>query len=173
MHSLVLDTWDFFQVLIRIHIHTLQGLPAWETQPLCCPVLLGAYWKCGEHLPTCWHVELDLSLDWHWTCLFLFCEIFSLRDVFFFYFLLFPVIEKKKLSGKFLLFLPLSNCSVKWCHQPRALTGPWFRHGCCRCAFFPGSGDLLFVFWSFLSFLLRVARASLKSLEFRQCLSCD
>lgn len=53
---------------------------------------------------------------------------------------------KKKLSGKFLLFLPLSNCSVKWCHQPRALTGPWFRHGCCRCAFLPGSGDLLFVF---------------------------
>lgn len=72
MHSLVLDASDFFQVLIHIHIHNLQGLPVWETHSLHCPVLLGVCWKHGKHLPTCWNFELDLirlTLDSHFSVL--------------------------------------------------------------------------------------------------------
>lgn len=174
MHSLVLDASDFFQVLIHIHIHNLQGLPVWETHSLHCPVLLGVCWKHGKHLPTCWNFELDLirlTLDSHFSVLW----ALEPEDCFFFYFLLFPVIGKKK-KKRFLLFITLlRNDSIKWCHWTWALTTPRFRHGCGRCAAFSCSWDLAFLcgFWFSQSFLLLIARAFLKSQEFRQCLSCD
>lgn len=105
MHSLVLDTWDFFQALIHIHTDTLQGLPVRKTAPPL-PCSLGCIleaWGAPSHRLKLWAgsvvrltLELPPSVLWD----------LQPEDFFFLYFLLFPVIGQK-LRGRFLLFLLL------------------------------------------------------------------
>lgn len=100
-------------------------------------------WKPPSHLLKLWAgsvVRLTLGLP--------FSVLWDLQPEDFFSFVLLSSLSCnwKKVKRKiFTLPASLRNCSIKWCHWPRAFTSPQFRHGCCRCAFFPGVGS----FWVF------------------------